>query len=93
MLGASLPLLLTALTVAVRGVCGNPIQVRTAYAVKETHRAPRKWTKMGRAPAETMMNLQIGVAQSQFPELERHLNEGVLEPLPEEYFHQLSARS
>jgi hypothetical protein len=49
---------------------------------------------MGRAPAETMMNLQIGVAQSQFPELERHLNEGVLESPPQEnIFRQLSARS
>jgi len=76
MLGASLSLLLAALTVAVRGVCGTPIQFRTAYAVKETHRAPRKWTKMGRAPAETMLKMQIGVAQSQFGELERHLNEG-----------------
>jgi tripeptidyl-peptidase-1 len=32
--------------------------------------------KMGRAPADRMMNLQIGVKQSQFDDLERHLYEG-----------------
>lgn len=70
----SLPLLLA---VATQAVFGSPIQSRTAYAVKETHRAPRRWIKRGRAPAETMLDLQIGVAQSQFGELERHLYEGV----------------
>jgi tripeptidyl-peptidase-1 len=63
--------------VAVQAVFGSPIQSRTAYAVKETHRVPRKWTKMGRAPSDTMLHLQIGVKQGQFDELERHLNEGV----------------
>lgn len=74
MLGASVFL---TVAVAVQAVFGSPIQSRTAYAVKETHRVPRKWAKMGRAPTEQMLNLQIGVKQGQFDELERHLYEGV----------------
>ena len=74
MFGASL---LLTVAVAAQAVFGSPVQSRTAYAVKETHRAPRKWTRMGRAPGDTMLNLQIGVTQGQFGELERHLYEGV----------------
>ena len=73
MLGASIFL---TVAVAVQTVLGSPVKSRTAYAVKETHRVPRKWMKMGRAPADRMLNLQIGVKQSQFDELERHLYEG-----------------
>jgi hypothetical protein len=74
MLGVSVFL---TVAVAVQAVFGSPVQSRTAYAVKETHRVPRKWVKMGRAPADKMLNLQIGVKQGQFGELERHLYEGV----------------
>lgn len=74
MLGVSV---LLTVAVAAQAVFGSPVQSRTAYAVKETHHAPRKWMKMGRAPAGKMLNLQIGVKQSQFGELERHLYEGV----------------
>jgi tripeptidyl-peptidase-1 len=74
MFGASI---LLTIAVAVNGVFGSPIESRTAYAVKETHRAPRKWTKMGRAPVDAILNIQIGVKQSQFGELERQLYEGV----------------
>ena len=73
MLGASVFL---TVAVAVQAVFGSPVQSRTAYAVKEAHRVPRRWVKLGRAPADRMMNLQIGVKQSQFDELERHLYEG-----------------
>jgi tripeptidyl-peptidase-1 len=75
MLGASI---LLTVAIAAQTVFGTPIQSRTAYAVKETHRAPRKWTQLGRAPREKMLYLHIGVKQGQFGELERHLNEGVL---------------
>ena len=73
MLGASV---LLTVAVAVQAVFGSPIKSRTAYAVKETHRVPRRWQKMGRAPADKMLNLQLGVKQGQFDELERHLYEG-----------------
>ncbi|KAK0120242.1 hypothetical protein ONS95_011648 [Cadophora gregata] len=72
MLGASI---LLTIAIAAEAVLGNPIQVRTSYAVKEKHWVPKRWTKMGRAPSEKIINLQIGVKQSNFGELERHLNE------------------
>lgn len=59
-------------------VFGTPIQSRSAYAVKEKHYVPKKWAKLGRAPKEAMLYLQIGVKQGQFAELERHLYEGML---------------
>lgn len=74
MLGASVLLTIAA---AAQVVFGSPIQSRTAYAVRETHRAPPGWMKMGRAASEKMLSLQIGVKQGQFDELERHLNEGM----------------
>lgn len=72
MLGATTAVLLTLLT----QVLGNPVQQRSAYAVKETHTAPRKWTRAGRAPANAVLKLAIGVKQGNFEELERHLYEG-----------------
>lgn len=74
MLGTSI---LLTLAIAAEAVVGTPIQSRTSYAVKEKHWVPKRWTKMGRAPADRMLNLQIGVKQSNFGELERHLNEGM----------------
>jgi len=73
MLGA---LVFLAVAAAVQAVFGTPIQSRAGYAVKETHRVPRRWVNIGRAPADRMLSLQIGVKQGQFSELERHLYEG-----------------
>ncbi|TAQ87514.1 hypothetical protein B7494_g4153 [Chlorociboria aeruginascens] len=67
----------------------SPIQSRSAYAVKETHRAPRRWVQLGRAPREKMLNLHIGVKQAQFGELERHLYE-VSDPDHSRYGQHLS---
>jgi tripeptidyl-peptidase-1 len=74
MLGVSVLLTIAA---AAQAVFGTPIQARTAYAVKGAHPVPRQWTKLGRAPREQMLHLQIGVKQSQFGDLERHLYEGI----------------
>ena len=46
------------------------------YAIKERHQVPRQWSYAGPAPAGHLMTLQIGLKQSQFAELERHLYEG-----------------
>ncbi|KAL2069388.1 hypothetical protein VTL71DRAFT_14067 [Oculimacula yallundae] len=86
MLGASI---LLTIAIAAEAVLGKPIQVRTSYAVKEKHWVPRRWTKMGRAPADKILNLQIGVKQNNFGELERHLNE-VSDPDHVRYGHHLS---
>lgn len=74
MFGASI---LLAFAIAATEVLGTPIQVRTSYAVKEVHRAPTQWVKEKRAPAGTMLRLQIGLKQGNFAALANHLNEGI----------------
>lgn len=54
----------------------SPVHARTAYEVKESHNFPSTWTNIGPAPPNTVINLHIGLRQSQFDELERHLYEG-----------------
>lgn len=51
-------------------------RARTLYQVKETHSIPRKWQKRDRAPESHVIDLQIGVRQSNFEELEKRLFEG-----------------
>lgn len=58
---------------------GSAIAAPTAgsnYAVKETHYVPGGWTRVSEAPGDHRIELSISVKQSQFDELERHLNEG-----------------
>lgn len=64
-------------------VVASPIKARssTAYQVKETHFVPRGWKKVERASADQVINLQIGLKQGNFEELERHLYEGKFGPL------------
>jgi tripeptidyl-peptidase-1 len=47
------------------------------YTIKDSHHVPREWTRVGPAPAGHLIKLQIGLKQSQFGELERHLYEGM----------------
>jgi tripeptidyl-peptidase-1 len=61
---------------ATQSVFGTPIHARTEYSVKETHPIPRRWNVAGRAPGNHMLQLQIGLKQGNFEELERHLYEG-----------------
>ena len=74
MFGASV---LLALAIGAQDVLGGPVHVRTSYSVKETHYVPQAWTRGTRAPAEKMLDLQIGVKQGDWASLERHLNEGL----------------
>jgi tripeptidyl-peptidase-1 len=69
---------LLALLLAAETVFGAPHNARSEYAVKDTHHVPRKWAKVGPPPSNHRINLQIGLKQSQFLELERHLYEGIL---------------
>ena len=55
----------------------SPLRVRSPYVVKETHSVPHQWTEVAPAPANHIIQLQIGLKQSQFDELERHLYEGI----------------
>lgn len=62
---------------AASSVFTSPLRSRTPYAVKESHNVPNKWNNIGPAPPNTVINLHIGLKQSQFDELERHLYEGM----------------
>lgn len=69
---------LLTLSIAANIVFGSPVKTRSTYAVKETHNVPSKWSRVGPAPRDHLINLSIGLRQSQFDELERHLYEGTL---------------
>ncbi|KAI1324359.1 tripeptidyl-peptidase 1 precursor [Xylariaceae sp. FL0255] len=69
-------------------VSAKPV-ARSAYALKDSHPVPRRWTKVARAPADHIMHLQIGLKQSNFAELERHLYE-VSDPDHSRYGQHLS---
>jgi hypothetical protein len=58
-------------------VNSSPVKTRSPYAVKEYHHPPTAWTSVGPAPADHVINLQIGLKQGNFEELERHLGEGM----------------
>ena len=57
-------------------VLSSPVRVRSPYVVKDKHHVPNRWSNIGAAPADKFINLHIGLRQSQFNELERHLYEG-----------------
>ncbi|KAH8674505.1 tripeptidyl peptidase-like protein [Tricladium varicosporioides] len=71
-------------------VASSPLRVRSPYAVKETHYVPHQWSRVGPAPADHVVNLQIGLKQDQFEELQRHLWE-VSDPDHDRYGQHLSA--
>ena len=65
------------LLAASTSILSSPLRSRTEYAVKDTHNVPSKWYEVGPAPAHKLLHLQIGLKQSHFDELERHLYEGM----------------
>lgn len=67
--------LLTAL--AAREALASPVHARSPYLVKETHYVPRQWTRLGRAHGAKTIQLQIGLKQGRFDELDRHLYQGM----------------
>ncbi|ETI25224.1 hypothetical protein G647_04597 [Cladophialophora carrionii CBS 160.54] len=70
-------------------VAAGPVTRRSDLVVKDFHRAPRAWTNLGRAPTEHLIHLTIGLSQSRFDELERHLYE-VSDPSHPRYGQHLS---
>ncbi len=48
------------------------------YAVKETFVVPPSFERVGDAPENHRIRLSVGLKQSQFEELERHLYESML---------------
>ncbi|KIY02846.1 uncharacterized protein Z520_01311 [Fonsecaea multimorphosa CBS 102226] len=71
-------------------VAAGPVSRRSDLVVKDFHPAPRAWTNLGPAPGEHLIRLTIGLSQSRFDELERHLYE-VSDPSHARYGQHLSA--
>lgn len=69
-----------ALLAASTSILSSPLRSRIEYAVKDTHNIPSKWYEVGPAPSDKLLHLHIGLKQSQFDELERHLYEGMSSP-------------
>jgi len=56
----------------------SPLKVRSPYVVKDTFNVPAKWTNLGPAPEDHVVELRIGVKQGDFEQLEKTLYEGKL---------------
>lgn len=52
---------------------GTPVKQRSAFAVKDAHHVPRRWSQVGYPDADHKIALRIGLKQGSFSELERHL--------------------
>ena len=60
-------------------VLTSPLSSRySPYAVKDEHNVPPQWSKTGSPLPDHLIKLHIGLRQSQFGELERHLYEGTV---------------
>jgi hypothetical protein len=66
---------LTILGAAIVAVA-TPLKTGSEYRVKEHHNVSPKWSRIGDAPSNHIINLQIGLRQGRFAELERHLYQG-----------------
>ncbi|KAL5413059.1 hypothetical protein PMIN03_003985 [Paraphaeosphaeria minitans] len=81
---------LLAAAMAAHAVVASPIQARSPYTVKETHFAPREWTKLDRANGNKLVQLQIGLKQGNMDGLLEHLDQ-VSDPDHARYGAHLSA--
>ena len=87
---ARAPLTAVAL-LAVQALCAaipDPY-MNTDYTVKETHAIPRGWSRVSKPPSDHLVDLQIGLKQDRFDELEKHLYE-VSDPSHHRYGQHLS---
>jgi len=71
----------TTILIAAQAAFSSPVRIRSPYAVKESHYVPNKWTNLGFPDPEHRINLQIGLKQGNFDELEKHLWEGISKTL------------
>ncbi|KAG9236157.1 putative Tripeptidyl-peptidase SED2 [Amylocarpus encephaloides] len=80
---------LCSIAIGAQAVFATPIVARSVYDVKEVHYAPRAWRNRGRAAPNHKIHLQLGLKQSNFAELDRHLYE-VSDPDHSRYGQHLS---
>jgi tripeptidyl-peptidase-1 len=66
------------LILAARAIVCPPVRVRSEYSVKDSHPVPDRWLRIGRAPPDHEIHLQICLKQGRFNELERHLYDSEL---------------
>ena len=76
----TIPYVLVVLTVfSIAGIgLSSPVNPRSSYTIKESFNVPPKWSRVGRAPSDHILNLQIGLKQSRFDDLEHDLYAGKL---------------
>ena len=75
---------------ALLGANALPASLGSSYALKERHAVPRSWTAVGPAIKSQMINLQIGLKQSNEGAIEQHLVE-VSDPTHPRYGQHLTA--
>ncbi|KAH8707046.1 tripeptidyl-peptidase 1 precursor [Phaeosphaeriaceae sp. PMI808] len=78
-----------AASLAVGNVFATPI-ARSPYVVKETHFVPNEWSKLERSHGGKTIQLQIGLKQGRFDELDRHLHQ-ISDPDHKRYGQHLSS--
>lgn len=83
--------ILLAASLLVTSAVGNPVKQRSAFAIKDSHDVPRKWTEARRADADHKIALRIGLKQGSFADLERKLYE-VSDPDHQYYGQHLRAQ-
>ena len=71
--------LLLAALLALDGACATPLPNQYAHVVKTAHPVPNTFSKVGPVPVNQVVNLQIGLKQSRFDELERQLYDGMFD--------------
>jgi hypothetical protein len=59
------------------GAAGDSV----AYTLKSYHHVPPNWERIGAAPPNHALTLQIGLKQGRFDEILQHLNKGEAEKL------------
>jgi tripeptidyl-peptidase-1 len=69
--------ILLILLLGIASTIATRLQSRSTYAVKDSHLIPRRWTRLGPAPLLHIVQLQIGLRQSNFGGLEKHLYDGM----------------
>jgi tripeptidyl-peptidase-1 len=82
--------LLLAAGLLASSAAGKPVKQRSAFAVKESHHVPRRWTETRRPDSGHKIALRIGLKQGSFSDLERQLYE-VSDPDHQSYGQHLKA--
>jgi tripeptidyl-peptidase I len=65
-----------ALTIIANFIDCSPVRIRSPHMVKESLLLPGRWRKIGPAPSDHVLDLQIGLKQDRFHDLEKQLYEG-----------------